>query len=297
MSDATRRAAVTGASGYVGGLIAEALEAAGWEVVRLVRTLPSGDDAGQKYRQHRLTDTPADELLEGVELLVHAAYDFSLTRRDDIWSVNVDGTAQLLAAARRAGLSRMVVLSSMSAYPGTTQLYGQAKLAIEDAGFAHGAAVIRPGLVYGDRPGGMVGSLLRFTRFPVAPVVAPKAKQYPVHEDDLAGAVVALAEAESVPLEALGVASPVPVAFGTLLETLAATAGRRCHFVAVPWRLVYWALRVAETTPVRLPFRADSLLGLARAAPFVPGVDRLAEMGVVVRPFPTLHRPDSPAGS
>ncbi len=288
---------MTGASGYLGGLIAEALEAAGWEVVRLVRTLPPGDNARQKYRQHRLTDTPAGDLLQGVELLVHAAYDFSLTRRDDIWRVNVDGTGQLLAAARRAGLKRVIVLSSMSAYPGTTQLYGQAKLAIEQAGFAHGAAVIRPGLVYGDRPGGMVGSLLRFTRFPVMPVVAPNAKQYPVHEDDLAGAVVALAEAESVPLEAMGVASPVPVAFGTFVETLAASSRRRCHFVPVPWRLVYWALRVIETTPARLPFRADSLLGLARAASFVPGVDRLAEMGIVVRPFAALHRPGSLAGS
>lgn len=132
----------------------------------------------------------------------------------------------------------------------------------------------------------MVGALLRFARWRVAPVVAPRSLQYPVHEDDLAAVVVALADAQNLPSGPLGVANPTPVAFRTLLTTLIGASGRSCHLVPIPWRVIYGALRLAELLPIRPPFRADSLLGLVRSAPLVPNVDRLVELGVRLRPFP-----------
>ncbi len=48
---------------------------------------------------------------------------------------------------------------------------------------------------------------------------------------------------------------------------------------------VYGALRAAELLPVKLPVRADSLLGLVRPAPNVPHLEVLEQLGVVLQPF------------
>ena len=48
---------------------------------------------------------------------------------------------------------------------------------------------------------------------------------------------------------------------------------------------VYGALRAAELLPVQLPVRADSLLGLVRPAPYVPNLEVLDQLGVVLHPF------------
>jgi nucleoside-diphosphate-sugar epimerase len=276
-----RVAAVTGAGGYLGGLIARRLESDGWRVVRLVRKPHSGEEA----RRYDLADPAGPNLPNDLDLLVHAAYDFNLTKREDIWRVNVVGTDRLLVAARRSGVGRIIVLSTMSAYPGTTQLYGQAKLAIEGAATEVGGLAVRPGLVYGDHPGGMAGALRAMTRLPVVPLVAGDAHQYPVHEDDLIDAIAALCATPAPPTGPIGIALAEPIAFRALLETFAAAEGRRCRFVPVPWQLLYWALRAGELLPVTLPFRADSLLGLVRPAPGVQGVDALRALGIRLRPF------------
>jgi nucleoside-diphosphate-sugar epimerase len=281
VTETTRVAAVTGASGYLGGLIAHRLEAEGWRVVRLVRRPRLGEES----RRYDIAADVAPGVLDGVDLLVHAAYDFTLTRRDDIWRVNVAGTRRLLDAARPSGVTRIVVLSTMSAYPGTTQLYGQAKLDIESATARVGGVAVRPGLVYGDHPGGMAGALRALTRHPVVPLVAGDAHQFPVHERDLVDAVAAICTTEQPPPGPIGVASPEPITFRRLLEAFAAAEGRRPRFVPIPWQLLYWGLRGAEVLRLPVPFRADSLLGLVRPAPAVPGVESLQKLGVHLRPF------------
>ncbi len=276
------RIAITGASGYLGSRLSARFDSLGWDVVKLIRSPRPGHPDERRYV---IDAPPAQGLLDSVDVLIHTAYDFSLTSRADIWRVNVAGTQRLLDAAVTAGVGRIIVLSTMSAYTGTTQLYGSAKLAIESATLAAGGCVVRAGIVYGAGAGGMVGGLRRMTRLPVVPLIVGASSLYPVHEDDLVSAVVALATHDSMPKGPIGVAQPEPVPFRTLMEGLARAEGRRCRFVPVPWRLVYGTLRAGEALHVQLPFRADSLLGLVRPAPSVPGQDDLARLGVRLRRF------------
>lgn len=274
--------AVTGASGYLGSRFADRFAGAGWEVLRLVRS-PRPDDPGD--RRYDLSADIDPDLLRSVDVLIHAAYDLTATRREEIWRVNVEGSRRLFEAAGKAGVGRIIVISSMSAYEGTTQIYGRAKLAIESAALAAGGCAARPGLVYGEGSGGMAGTLRNLCRLPLVPLVGGRARQYPVRESDVMEAVMALATTVDFRPEVLGVAGPDPVTFRTLLKAFGAQQGRRPRFVPVPWPLLYWSLRAVERSPLTLPFRADSLLGLVRPAPGVPGLDRLSELGVHPRAF------------
>jgi len=123
---------------------------------------------------------------------VHSAYDLSLTSSLDITRVNVGGTRRLLEAAADARVRRIIVLSSMSAFEGTKQLYGQAKLDIEAMTEALGGCAVRPGLVVSERPGGMAAALQKLTRLPIMPLIASVGRLYTVHEDDLMAAIAAL---------------------------------------------------------------------------------------------------------
>jgi nucleoside-diphosphate-sugar epimerase len=206
-------------------------------------------------------------------------------RWQDIYRVNVEGTAALLRAVRNK-VERVVVVSSMSAYDGTRQLYGRAKLHIELDALAEGATVVRPGLVYGPDPGGMVGTLVRLAKLPVLPVPARRSNQFTIHEDDLADSLAAILGSRDLTCRLFGLAHPEPVQFERIITGLAHASGQSCRVVPLPWHLLYGTMRAAETLPVGLPVRADSLLGLARPAPDVPNIAELKALGVRLRAFP-----------
>ena len=101
---------LTGAAGFIGSHVAQALEAAGHEVVGLdVRT-------GGDVREPAVLD----RLLPGVDAVVHQAAKVGLgvdvADLPDYASVNVYGTAVLLAAMARHGVGRLVLASSMVVY-------------------------------------------------------------------------------------------------------------------------------------------------------------------------------------
>jgi nucleoside-diphosphate-sugar epimerase len=275
-----RTAAISGATGYLGSVIRDRLRVEGWRTIDLVRM-----GQGETGRRFVLGLPVEASLLDGVDLLVHCAYDMTLGRPADIWRVNVDGTRRLLELAHSTGVRRVIVLSSMSAFDGTTQLYGRAKLQIEGYAQQLAACSVRPGLVYGPNAGGMAGTLSRLVRLPVVPLITPSSYQFTVHEDDLADSIAALAVAKEVPTEPIGIANPLPVPFRKILDHLARDQGRQCRYLPVEWRLVQIALSLIEKLPLPQPIRADSLLGLVRPAPFVPNLGVLQSLGIRLRRF------------
>jgi len=292
MADGPGVVGITGANGYLGSAVASAFAAKGWVVVALVRR---PEDSTQQFSRHYDACAPLDEdLLRGIDVLVHCAYDMRARTLADIWRINVDGASRLLDAAK-GQVARTLVFSSMSAYAGTRQLYGRAKLAIEQHAAYAGASLIRPGLVYGPAAGGMVAALARLTKLPIVPLLGRNSHQFTVHEDDLVAAVEAIVTCEDPVTVPVGVAHPDPVPFRDILTALATTQHRQARFVPVSWRAAYAGMRVAEAMQVPLPVRADSVLGLARPAALVPNVDILTTLGVRLRPFTVEGLPISTA--
>jgi hypothetical protein len=158
----------------------------------------------------------------------------------------------------------------MSAYEGTRQHYGRAKLDIERLTLEVGGIAVRPGLVYAPDAGGMAGTLSALTALPLTPVLTGGARQFPVLEEEFVKVIVDILDGPTWRSEVFGVAQPHSVSFRQLLAGVAAGKGRRCRTVPVPWRLAHAAVAVVERLVPSFPLRSDSVLGLVRPATSVP---------------------------
>jgi nucleoside-diphosphate-sugar epimerase len=275
---------VTGAGGYLGGAVASLLREKGYDVVEYRRNA-SEDDNGSPVRGLQLDAPIGPDVFEGLHSLVLAAWDLSETNGAKSWERNVEGSKRIVSAARAAGVSRIVFVSSMSAYYGTHQNYGLMKLAVERAVLEIGGVVVRPGLVYGGTPGGMTLTLSRLARLPVIPVFRG-ANLFTAHVDDVVGAVATLAADREVASAVVGLANPVPVPFKEIMRALGDAVGSSAKTIDIPWRPLLLLLQTLEKVGVPLPVRSDSLLGLVRPASDVPGLDVAASLGLAFRPFP-----------
>lgn len=114
------RALVTGATGFVGAAVARALLREGWEVRALAR---KGSDRRNLQRinveviEGNLNDAASlVPAVSGCEALFHVAADYRLGAFDprELYQTNVEGTRNILSAARSAGVRRVVYTSSVA---------------------------------------------------------------------------------------------------------------------------------------------------------------------------------------
>ena len=120
---------ITGASGFVGGATAKSLSK-NHTVLAMSRTKRS--DAGIKAcggEPVRCALGSVDaKLLEGVDAIVHAAAkveEFGSLK--DFWTINVEGTKQLLEAAKKAGVTRFIHIGTEASV-----FYGQHMVNIDE---------------------------------------------------------------------------------------------------------------------------------------------------------------------
>ncbi|WP_354697797.1 2-alkyl-3-oxoalkanoate reductase [Paraconexibacter sp. AEG42_29] len=162
------RIAVTGAGGFIGLATCQRLAADGAHVVGLDLTQAAETvvrAAGAEFRAVDVTDAAAvRSAVEGCDGVVHtAALVAEHGAMADFVRVNVGGTRNVLDAARDAGVLRAVHLSSVATlgYDAARDLpedaptrttgavYVDTKTASHELALGRGAAIVRPGDVYG----------------------------------------------------------------------------------------------------------------------------------------------------
>jgi dihydroflavonol-4-reductase len=108
------RALVTGAAGFIGAHVADALRAAGHEVRTFDADRPPGPPDGDHVAGDVRDEAALTRAMTGCDAVFHLAAVYSFARRDaaPMMDVNVEGTRAVLAAAQRAGVGRVVHTSS-----------------------------------------------------------------------------------------------------------------------------------------------------------------------------------------
>lgn len=246
------RIGVTGGLGYVGSRLADACEQRGAEVVRL-----GHDDLP--------LEGPLDRgRLEGLDAIVHAAWDFRPRAYADYRRINVDGSVHLLETAAAAGVERIAFISTLSAYSGCRSMYGEAKLTVEARAIELGGVVVRPGLVWGSPGGSLYERIAQAaSRWSVLPVFTGKRQRlHMAHEHDLASFVADAVLDDRPPQGIVAAANVEPLTLASVLDRITAAKGRRVHIVRIPWRLAWAGLRMLELAGLAPPFRSDSVVSL-----------------------------------
>lgn len=255
------KVAITGASGYVGGCLSDGFRRHGHGVLALSRR-----PCPAPWVPYALGDDPGRLPWEGVEVLIHAAYDFTARNWQEILTKNVDPSVALLQAARKTGVRCVILISSMSSFEDCRSNYGKAKWMVEKEALALGAIVVRPGLVWGAHAGGVMGTLEKLvTTLPIVPFLigGKNLNQYLIHETDLSEAIVAIAESlPAGPGTLHSVVHPTPVSLLSILKSIAARSHRSRLYLPVPWQFLMAGLKFVEALGIHSLFRSDSLTGL-----------------------------------
>ena len=223
-----------------------------------------------EHEPFQFNEPISPDRLDGLDALVHCAWDFGARSWEQIESVNVRGSQLLFESAAEADVGRLVHISTVSAAGDPRSMYGRAKRLTEALAEGHGGVVVRPGLLYGPGAGGMVGMLTALVRIlPLVPVlVGDDRPLYLAHQDDAAKLIALVAagrEGDSgTPLTA---AAPDPHSLREVLAAIAAANERSRLFFRVPWKLLYAPLRLLEALHVPSPMRSDSALSIATLDP------------------------------
>ena len=300
------RVLVTGAAGFIGCHLVEALAAAGVEVVGLDNER-SGDwsrvQAPCEQIRRDLADLSPDDLValcSGVDVVFHLAAEKHNSARatpQRIIDVNISATNRLFDAAGRAGCPKVVFASSLYAYgsigplpmretdiPAPVTMYGMSKLAGEQmlrvASNEHalGWTVARLFFIYGPRQfaeGGYKSVIVsNFERLMQneAPTVygdGEQALDY-VYVDDAIGALLAMATPEHDGT-VLNIASGRAVTVNELTAAMLAVSGSDVAARTCPPDWTAGSSRVGE------PTAAAAELGWKAETPVEVGLRRCWE--------------------
>jgi nucleoside-diphosphate-sugar epimerase len=232
---------------------------------------------GAVRREGDLDDAASlDRWLAGCRSLVYCA------------SMGFGHVPGVLAACERAGVGRVVFVSTTALFTGLPAPSKAVRTAAEDAvrSSALRATIVRPTMIYGARGDRNVERLLRFvTRWPVVPVPGDGASLVqPVHVDDLAAAIVEAWARDVAVGRAYALSGAAPLALDAVIDAAAAACGRRRRKLHLPLGPVAWLLGAVEALGLRPRIRREQVLRLAEDKAFAHD-DAARDLGFAPREF------------
>ncbi|MFL5917514.1 MAG: SDR family oxidoreductase [Gaiellaceae bacterium] len=258
---------VTGGSGFVGGHVVHELRGRELAVRCLVRDPRKAAKLGAwgcELAQGDMTDSASlRRAVDGVDTVVHLVA-IRQGRRQQFQRIMVDGTRELLGAARDAGVRRFVLMSALGTSEQTKDLvpYYGAKWQMEEdaraAGIPH--VIFRPSFVFaGD--GGILPTFAKLARLtPVTPIIGSgKQRIQPIWADDVAAYFADAVGREDVLDRTFELGGPDVVTWNEFWQRLKTVRGMRRPSLHVPVGLMRLNALVTERLPGDIPLTRDLL--------------------------------------
>ncbi|MFL5402732.1 MAG: NAD-dependent epimerase/dehydratase family protein [Gemmatimonadales bacterium] len=245
---------MTGATGFVGSHLVDALQGKGAEVTVLARSPDKA--AGLSARGVRVVKGDLHEVagleqaVRDQDVVYHVAGVVAARNEAEFLRANQDGTRNIVGATERTGKSRFVLVSSLAAGgpaprgapltgnepPRPLTAYGRSKLAAEQV--VRSAAlpwtIVRPPIVYGPRDREVL-KVFRLARLGLAPVLGSGDQELSaVHAADLADALIAAGTAGVAVGRTYNACHPEVFTSRELGRAVAAAMGRSVLSFTVP---------------------------------------------------------------
>jgi uncharacterized protein YbjT (DUF2867 family) len=270
------RVLVTGGTGVIGESAVRALHGHGHEV----RVLSRHAGRGQQWWPEGVDGWAGDISNEksirgsadGCDAVLHiAGIAEEQPPSRTFQSVNIEGTRYVVLEAERAGVKRVVFVSSLGADRGTSA-YHKSKCVAEDVvrGFSRDWVVVRPGAVYG--PGDEnISVLLRMVRsLPVIPTIGDGEQKFqPIWHEDLGRALALAVERDDVRCQVLDVAGPEVTSQNDLTARLRKITNRAAVQAPLPELFASWGMRALEAIGVDVPF-TESQMHMLSEGNYIP---------------------------
>jgi len=258
---------VTGGSGVVGtGTVTELL--ARGHAVRLLARHADEDARQWPERVTPVTGDVADAAsitgaADGCDAVLHCAGIVEESAPKITFDrVNVQGTANVLVEAERAGVTRFVFVSSLGALEGASD-YHRSKREAERLveAFRGNLTVCRPGNVYG--PGdGQISVMLRMVRgvSPIVPTVGSGEQTFqPIWWEDVAAALATVVERTDLAGQHLDLAGTEVTCQKDLHARMSRLTGREVMSVPVPEMLATIGAKAVSLVGWKIPFNDAEL--------------------------------------
>jgi uncharacterized protein YbjT (DUF2867 family) len=246
---------VVGGTGFVGTTAVHALRASELPVRVLARRPEKQDQLrawGCEVVQGDMTD--ADSLrraVEGCEAVVHFVALPPFSDPKAIERVMIQGTRDLVEAAKEAGVRRLLLMSALGTEEGREIApYYHAKWeeeqSVKFSGIEH--VIFRPSFVFG-RDGGLLAQQIRIVRYsPVTPVLGRHRLQ-PIWVDDIASFFTAAVSAAEAPNRTFDLGGPDRLTWAELHALIRRTLGKRRAAFVVPPALLKAGASVGQLLP------------------------------------------------
>jgi uncharacterized protein YbjT (DUF2867 family) len=284
------RILVTGATGFIGPYVVQRLVDDGHTVRVLEHTVGSSAALPSQEAVEGSMTNPASlrPAVDGQEAVVHLVAILS-GKPEEFQSVMAQGTRDLLAAAREAGVGRFVLMSALGTTEETKDLvpyYGakwQMEQDVKASGLEH--VIFRPSFVFG-RDGGALGQFKKIAKLaPVTPIVGPGTQRIqPIWVEDVAAYFAAAIEKPEAANRTFEVGGPDAVTWNEFWSRLKRAQGARRPSIHLPFGLMRAQATVLELLP-KPPLTRDQVKMLAAGDNVVSNSDAVDTFGLPLVPL------------
>ena len=284
---------VTGGTGFVGGHIVHELRGRDLPVRCLVRDPRKATKLtgwGCELAEGDVTDAESlRRAVMGVETIVHLVA-IRQGPREQFQRIMVDGTRDLLSAARDAGVGRFVHMSALGTSEETRELvpYYWAKWEDEQQVRSSGIpfVIFRPSFVFGP-DGGILPTFVKLAKLaPVTPIIGSgRQRIQPIWADDLARIFTEATQKEDVTGRLFELGGRDAVTWNEFWERLKRVLGLRRPSVHVPVGLMRINALVTERLPGDIPLTRDLLKMLEHGDNVVSGDEAVRAFAPTLLPL------------